>query len=879
MSPLLEVPGKFLANGGHAQQDIPSQHRLLNAGVMFVGWYVMDQLRQTMFGVRMKSEGEYVEVKKEDVPLPLQFLHKSIDWDPHSETPDNQWKKLMYQCLPGLGAGVGGITGSIYAFQRNGREQTNKNLKLKGVEKLNMLDADYVAQFAQSQPLRLLAAFFGTFSAASGLTFLYGAFLNPAFASSNGAKIFAGSLAKGNAGPEKAVAAQFESLGSYVNEALKTGKMSEGWANKFTDQVLEPLFGHELKTPEAHAQAVKSLQEIVDKSFQRFRLNGKPAKEIAAAVTKDLESKLGKAGLDKTVKAALGLDPKNARVGYANPIFHAMQDFLSDIGLMNKYSVGKKATSGNIGYAAAIGGAGAVAAMATLGDKQASPLPLTAAANDDMNAEGHEAGTPPVTTVSHTTSTPASATSATAKRHMMLDPTGRTPAEYATDAMTFHNQQYGGAQPPGILKWFGEAQLAVLPKNRILCAIGLTAGLMIAGNMAKIATGYGLDKKKVDISKVPTYLQDMVGVVKDYDPSNMLKLRNRLIYYGQWAAYSLGGFMGIKMGTDFAYQNVSRKNADPHYLEDHLPRISMHQGENWSLLSAFAGIFGSASGLFALPIPGLNYGLGLAGRTTSMQDRNFMIAGLGEMMSGNKTTSFMRLREGMNYMCHYAVGSPAETPSQFEFLAYALLAPVFKDKLTTAHIQHFTEAVHSVRDRYWQEGGIPKEKKAEALKAMREVFSGAGLEVLLIDMGLNPATVKFDELNGMVGTIGNIGILDKIHGEQKHYQEELSKRLPTFVKEHVITQEQADWVNAGIEAFKHKQPEPAAPAPRSAAPQQHHEMAAEQTEEVPGKKFADKEKTHKDAISDLLKKAEERGDWRRAAQLSKESRAPAPVGG
>ena len=117
----LELPGRFLEFGGHAQQAIPSQHRLRNAAGMFIGWWALDQVRHVVFGVKMKSEGEYVEIKREDVPAPLQFLYKTIDWDPHSEAPEHQWKKLMYQLFPGVGAGVGAVAGSITAFQGNGR--------------------------------------------------------------------------------------------------------------------------------------------------------------------------------------------------------------------------------------------------------------------------------------------------------------------------------------------------------------------------------------------------------------------------------------------------------------------------------------------------------------------------------------------------------------------------------------------------------------------------------------------------------------------------------------------------------------------------------------------------------------------------------------
>ena len=868
----LEYAGKFLANSGHAQQDIPSQHRLLNAGVMFGGWWALDQVRHIAFGLKMKSEGEYVDVPIEEVPVPLRFLHKTIDWDPHSEAPEHQWKKLMYQMLPGVGAGAGAAMGSIYAFQRNGREQIYKATIAQ--KTLSLLDADYAAQYAQSTPLRALSAFFGTFSAASGLTFMYGLFLNPAFAAANGAKIFTGSLSKGNAGPVKAVEAQLEMVGSYVQEALKTGKMNDALSEQFVERVLQPLFGHELQSAESQAKAVKTLQGIVEKSYQKFAANGKPAKEIAEAVTKDLAAKLGKGGLDATLINEFGLDPKNATLGNANPIIRQFHGYLNSIGIGKTFKVGeqtsqKVAAAGGYGYALPVIGVGAglgIAATATGSKAEAATVPSSSSPplseSASPGAENAEKTQPPIF-----------------EKHPTPDATGKSAKEYAYAAMEMHTKQNGiNGQPPALLKWMGDAQLAVLPKNRMFSAIGLTTGLMVAGNMAKIATGFGLDKKPVDASKIPTYLHWMKGIVKDYNPKG-LRPRDKWINYAQWAVYSLGGFAGIKAGTDFAYSNVHKKNKDPQYLEDYLPRISMHQGDNWSWLAASAGIFGSASGLFAVPVPGINYALGLAGRTTSMQDRNFMIGGVNEAMSGATTTSFMRLREGMNFLCHHAVNNPAENPSQIEYLAYTMLGPLFKKQLTAEHIQRFTEAVHEARDPYWEEGGIPKNKRKAALKTMREVFTGAGQEILLIDLGLNPGSIKFDELNGMSGKIGNIGIIEKIHEEQKHYHEALQKRLVTYVEQGLISQAQADWVKAGIEAVKNGQEEPPPPVELESPAPATEAQPTPTSKAQPQKTFSERTPKKQEHFHDLIKRSEEPGDWRKKAGLREEGKVPAVMGG
>jgi hypothetical protein len=867
LSQTLEKAGKFLAQGGHAQQDIPGQHRLLNAGSMFIAWWAMDQIRHIAFGVKMKSEGEYVEIKREDVPEALRFLHKAIEWDPYSETSENQWKKLAYQLIPGVGAGIGATMGSIYAFNRNGREQEFK--KLKGLEKLNLLDADFAAEFAQSTPLRVLAGFFGTFSAASGLTFMYGFFLNPAFATANGARIFSGSLAEGSLAPHKAAPAQLEMIGSYVQDALKSGKMSDAWAKQFSIKVLEPLFGHELRTPEAQAKAVKTLQTIVEESFNKFKANGKPAKEIAEAVTKDLTTKLGKGGLDKTLKEFFGLDPLNATPGNANSVIYQFHNFLSSLGLGKAFSVGpqaKEATS-NMGGLIGLGAAGAVLGVGTLGlsgSAKANEKHANAAGGSSAGQEASVTLSPDHENNRHKTA-----------EHEHPLSVNQTPEQYVKEARAIHNAQYGNqSAPPDMLKWMGEGQLSVLPINRISCAVGLTTGLMVAGNLAKIATGFGLDGKAVDASKIPTYLEWMKGIVKDYNPKG-LRPRDRWIKYAQWAAYSAGGLLGVRLGTEYAYQNVYAKNRDPNYLEDFLPRVSMHQGNTWGWLAASSAIFGSASGLWPLPVPGLNYGVGLAGRATAMQDRNFMLPGINSLFSGATTTSFLRVREGMNYLCHYAAGNPSRDPIEIEYLAYTLLGPVFKDKLTAEHIQEFTEAVHKVRDKYWQEGGIPKEKRKEAYKNLREVFSGAGLEILLIDMGLNPGTVKFTEMNGLTGTLGNIGITEKINKEQSNYQHALQERLTKYVSEGLISEAQAKWVKDGIKAVNHGKP---APEPLHEEKIATAEIPSASAGQEPQTKYAEQFPSKKRAFQDLIDKSEMPGDWRRKAHLAKEQIGPIAVG-
>jgi hypothetical protein len=303
---------------------------------MVVGWWALDKVRDIAFGYTQKTEGEFVEIKREEVPAPLRFLHKSIDWNPNSDAPSDQWRKIAYQLLPGIGGGVGAVAGSMYAFERNGRGQEFR--AMKGAKKLNLFDADFMAQYSHSTPLRLLAGTAATFSSASGLTFLYGFFLNAAFASANGAKVFAGNLKRGNLGVAKSAEAI---LGKHNKSAHALE--NEGAIQKLMENVIEPMFG---KNAHEHEKEIHDvIKKTMDHSHELYK---KAAKEAAA-------SRLVAAGGDIT--------PKQAK-----EILAASKQFLSD----ELVAMHEKLGTPRLGYSNS-----AIAAPLNAADKMARGLGIT----------------------------------------------------------------------------------------------------------------------------------------------------------------------------------------------------------------------------------------------------------------------------------------------------------------------------------------------------------------------------------------------------------------------------------------------------------------------------------------------------------------------
>lgn len=335
--------GEFLANGAHAQQTLPSQHRLRAAGGMFLGWVTGDKLRDYIFGITQKSEGEYVEIPREDVPAPLRFLHKTIDWNPHSDAPEDQYKKILYQCIPMVTAGLGTVAGSMSAFGpvgplsgqlgANGREGMFK--KYTAAKSLTLPEADMSAQYAQAKTFRILTAMFGGFSAASMLNIVYGIMLNSAFVLAIGSRAFGfgGGLGMSNLGPARAADALVKGVGPYVKAFENGDKQAlEQFATLFEKRVLEPLFKNDLKNPAEQEKVRKIIQGWVENSYKKH--SNLKAAELQTAVANDIQAKIGT--LNRKNLKELGLNIENATLGEALPFSRRLHDFLENIGVVSK---------------------------------------------------------------------------------------------------------------------------------------------------------------------------------------------------------------------------------------------------------------------------------------------------------------------------------------------------------------------------------------------------------------------------------------------------------------------------------------------------------------------------------------------------------------
>lgn len=365
--------------------------------------------------------------------------------------------------------------------------------------------------------------------------------------------------------------------------------------------------------------------------------------------------------------------------------------------------------------------------------------------------------------------------------------TPNTPAaEYVMAALKIHESKterswFDRTFYPAF-NWIGNAMLSVAPINRLCSAIGLTVGLGIGGEAARLVAGQRFDGV---VTTAPKGILGKLHGILNYDPvknDGATKIKR----FAMYAIFSLGGFIGVILGSKFAYRSTYKQNRHPNFLEEYDARATQEQGDSWLPFTGFSAIFGSASGYAFLPLPGINYAVSLSSRTVLMQNRNNMTPGLHKWASGTPTSSTYGVREGLKNLVDYAVNNPSETPTLLEYKSFHILGQLFPT-VRAEHVHRFVNKLHELRDPYLAPGGVPKEKRKELHELLTQHFTKAGFETTLIEIGLNPRAVELTNISGAIGRVGNrLGAKSKILKLQEEYHKKLDERHPDLPKDKIF---------------------------------------------------------------------------------------------
>jgi len=371
----LDKLGTYLVGGFHAMpregadvhwtKRLPSQHRLYNAAGMFGFFMIGSYARDIMRGFNEKGE----TIEREDVLPPFRFLHKTLEHNPHSDDMHDRWNKVICQIIPATFGATGAILGSVQFFRNNtGYDQRaaalQKHAKDGTGDGLGAFQADDALAHYQSWPLRILAGVFATFSAASGLTVLYGMFLNSAFSFASNRNMFAGAAemtgidafrkltnTTGNTqfGPAQALDKRVISESKlYYERWAREAEKDPGYTppeaevkelqDRLIKEVLAPLFPE--YTVENEDKMRAGVTKMFSQAWQKAQQSGKTPADVGKAAMDFFRSKFMEEVGEGETKQLKYRGSRNF-IGTMHEYFGMSQDDLKKANLDNNGLVGK----------------------------------------------------------------------------------------------------------------------------------------------------------------------------------------------------------------------------------------------------------------------------------------------------------------------------------------------------------------------------------------------------------------------------------------------------------------------------------------------------------------------------------------------------------
>ncbi|MEQ1705687.1 MAG: hypothetical protein ABL867_06920 [Rickettsiales bacterium] len=337
--------GKFISTNGHAQQTFPAMHRAAAAGGMYLGWKAFDKGRDLVFGNDQTSEGVFVDNKREDYPVIVRFLHHSIDWNPHSDAPSDQWKKVLYQTMPAIGAALGTVTGSMSIFHFNNRASGFAKAKNPKTI-LSIMQAENATQYAQAGWPIFFTSLFGGGSGASMLVFPYGIGLNTSFYLRNGAANNIANHSGGNLAPPKALVERIAKVPFYVKSAINSGgQVSKDWAKLFMARAVKPILPKSLNTPAKEEEAINTIHNTFQSVYDEHSktLSGEPLIKAVSEkmhkifgdpeLTLNANGKVDLYGFDKYLHENLGQKLEDVSLGNSSWVARTFKEVTGKVGI------------------------------------------------------------------------------------------------------------------------------------------------------------------------------------------------------------------------------------------------------------------------------------------------------------------------------------------------------------------------------------------------------------------------------------------------------------------------------------------------------------------------------------------------------------------
>ncbi len=772
---------------------VPAGHRFRTLAFSLGFSLAGNSIMQVLNG----EDGKGHQIKKEDVVFFLRPLHGLLEHNKHSDDPEDRWKEVAGRALPILGAAVGAYVGSYnWAATSPGGSANMDSAKetaaiLAGKGSITASQASIYVDAERGNASRIIGGILQSLGLHSGIHQLFvpsvinlGVGLGGAFLGANNRVL----NAAGTEGLKKSTSEMADHLGRNTYNKVLSQLAKE-----------EPQAARDFLTKVLTVKGAAPSAEMVEKALERIYA-GSGIDLIENFANKSLNRYLARAAVDyrksiANVSTALAADQNSVIAGLTQK-----KDGISPLQVwIDQMKSGKKPEE----VVKDIEKAGAEVAQAAFGPNFLKTI--RAAGFDEKKIEIGESNwvyrvfewlIPGSKTKAETRLQESFAQTATAQSlpaaDLVSNVKGIGPdlgAKLLGGAAALSVAGMVAAKPkttPDLFAGYRERAKErsfkgflnkhVLPKfefvtrmsiadpswGRFWLAGGFTLGLVGGDYLMQLPFGRSVNPtiagdllNKLPTLPTPSFMNKFKGSLA-YDPlsgtdrDRWLKTANVMAVM---AFGALGTFLGARWATKDRRQKLMSK--DPVYLDDFEDRVTFAQGKAWEIPTAIASTPGSALGTthFGL-IPGVNYGANIANYHLLSNGGKIAWQGPGKVLMGSQSRYRFGPVKLIDHMIQYAAYNPDELPKQLTEMAAGIVLPWFPDA-TPLQVNAFAAELIKIRNAHWQQGGIAAEKKEGLIKEMTEHFRGAGLEKMLIEIGLNPAEAKLGN-NGLIGQVSEV---------------------------------------------------------------------------------------------------------------------------
>lgn len=303
-------------------------------------------------------------------------------------------------------------------------------------------------------------------------------------------------------------------------------------------------------------------------------------------------------------------------------------------------------------------------------------------------------------------------------------------------------------------EWLSNSMAVPPAGHRFDAALGLSGGLL--GGMVLMDNALGVSLREGKPVKLEDYNAVLRPVLKPFhnklgksynynfyglETSNrVLKLAHHMVP----AALGLGGLM---MGSRWYFKEREEKLRDPQYIDDFAGKVAFDQSKPWAWLSGISSLANVGLGLNFLPF---SYGMNIGMRFTLASDRRIILPGMKEALNNHHSIypyGSARLRD---YMISYLTKNPDRDPRQTYEISRAIIEPWFGPQPASV-INGFADKALSIRDQFYEPGGVPQKKWKECSEAIKKEFVGEGLHRTFAELGLDVLKANIDD-TGLIGS-------------------------------------------------------------------------------------------------------------------------------